>query len=91
MSVCVSEVPNPVTPFLPLPRSSSLCRQSRFRLAETTYPALRRVEIEDRQGTLILTGRVSTFYLKQVAQAVVARVKGVKSIVNRIEVVDAVK
>jgi osmotically-inducible protein OsmY len=37
----------------------------------------------------ILTGRLPTFFLKQVAQAIVIRVDGVGKIDNRIEVIDA--
>lgn len=37
-------------------------------------------------GTLILKGRVSTYYLKQVAQTLVAGIDGIKRIDNQIEV-----
>lgn len=37
-------------------------------------------------GTLVLSGRVRSFYKKQIAQTVVAEVRGVQQIVNQIEV-----
>ncbi len=44
------------------------------------------LQIEDRQGTLVLHGRLPSFYLVQVLQTVLGRLDGVKSIENRINV-----
>jgi hypothetical protein len=45
------------------------------------------VECDIREGTVVLTGRVACFYLKQVAQSVVARrLNGAAPIDNRVEV-----
>jgi hypothetical protein len=54
------------------------------------YRALRHVSCEYRDGTLILRGRLPSYFLKQMAQAAVARVPGVERILNHIEVVTAV-
>lgn len=55
-------------------------------LKASPYRALQDVICEGRDGHLILRGRVSTFYLKQLAQELVRPIEGVRSIVNRLEV-----
>lgn len=59
------------------------------RLAASAYPALRRVSCEYCQGTVVLRGEVTSFYLKQLAQATVLAIPLVTAVVNRINVVDA--
>ena len=39
-----------------------------------------------RDGIIILTGRVRSFYKKQIAQTIVAEIAGVQQVVNQIEV-----
>lgn len=56
-------------------------------LRSNSYLALKNISCEFRQGVLILKGNLPTYYLKQVAQAVVAPTAGVERIVNEIEVV----
>jgi hypothetical protein len=51
------------------------------------YLALRDIAIEDRGDHLCLSGHLPTYYLKQIAQAVVSEVAGVHRVVNRIEVI----
>ena len=58
-------------------------------LRNSPYLALRNVACEYGGGVLTLRGRLPTYYLKQVAQAVVGRIDGVRQIVNDIEVVCA--
>jgi hypothetical protein len=56
-------------------------------LRESTYPALWNLRCQQTDGALILRGRVPLFYLKQLAQVLVAKaVDG--PILNEIEVVD---
>jgi osmotically-inducible protein OsmY len=55
-------------------------------LHRNTYPALKNISCECLNGVLILRGCVETYYLKQVAQAVVARLEGVTRINNQIQV-----
>jgi osmotically-inducible protein OsmY len=59
----------------------------RRRLYETGYPSLRAVVCEVHAGVLTLRGRVPSYYLKQVAQAVARRIDGIEALINRIEVV----
>lgn len=45
--------------------------------------------VEVVEGTLILTGRLPSFYLKQVLQTAMKTVPGVKRIDNRVDVVSS--
>jgi osmotically-inducible protein OsmY len=69
-------------------KAASLVDRVQRQLIQSPYLAVRRVSVEERQGVLTLSGRVSNFYLKQMAQAAAATVEGVTSIVNRIDVVE---
>lgn len=52
------------------------------------YAALRDLGCEFRAGVATLRGRVPSWYLRQVAQAVVRRVPGVVQLVDCLEVVE---
>jgi osmotically-inducible protein OsmY len=56
------------------------------RLRRSAYPALQRLSCDFRAGVLTLRGRLPSYYLKQVALAVVATVDGVEHIVDQTEV-----
>jgi hypothetical protein len=56
------------------------------RLRGNPYFALKSISCDYRAGDLILRGRVPTYYLKQVASAIVAGLPGVQRIVNQIDV-----
>jgi hypothetical protein len=56
------------------------------RLRSNAYLALRNVTCTFDRGVLTLAGWLPTYYLKQLAQEVVAGVDGVEQVVNRIEV-----
>jgi len=49
--------------------------------------AFKQVRCLCRAGVLMLRGRVSSYFLKQVAQSAVSQIDGVKRVINRIEVV----
>ncbi|MCU0962110.1 MAG: BON domain-containing protein [Pirellulaceae bacterium] len=55
-------------------------------MLRSSYNELRRVTGDFHEGILTLRGRVSSFYLKQVAQTLVQHLEGVERIVNRVEV-----
>jgi hypothetical protein len=57
-------------------------------LQQSTYPALWTVRCQQTDGALVLRGRVPLFYLKQLAQVLVAKALGGGQILNEIEVVD---
>jgi osmotically-inducible protein OsmY len=65
----------------------SLGSEALRRLRRSGYSALRDVSCVVHGDSMRLLGRVPTYYLKQVAQAVVADVDGVRRVVNLIEVV----
>ncbi len=53
---------------------------------ESPYHQLRRITCESRAGVLTLHGTVSSFYLKQQAQAVAQAIEAVVDVDNQIEV-----
>jgi osmotically-inducible protein OsmY len=55
-------------------------------LHNSQYLALRRVHCWCQDGRLVLEGRVPTFYLLQLAQALVCRLPGVQQVENRLQV-----
>jgi osmotically-inducible protein OsmY len=55
-------------------------------LRNSAYLALRRVRCEFHDGTATLNGRLPSYYLKQVAQTLVAQMAGVNAVINHIEV-----
>lgn len=58
------------------------------RLQQAPYRELHTVACSFDQGVLTLKGRVSTYYMKQLAQTVVRELDGVRSIHNRVQVTD---
>jgi osmotically-inducible protein OsmY len=63
-----------------------VAEQAERRLRSHSYLALKNVSCEYRDGVLTLRGCLPTYYLKQVAQAAVDHLDGVRHIVNDIEV-----
>ena len=55
---------------------------------ECRYPALRSIQCEFHEGVLVLRGRVTSYYLKQLAQEMVRTLADVELIVNVLEVDD---
>src|SRR5262245_24327609 len=56
-------------------------------LRSSRYSALQHVSCDCRGGVLVLRGCLPTYYLKQVAQEVVAHLEGVEGVENQIQVV----
>lgn len=52
------------------------------------YTSLREIEVNEREGNITLWGRVSSYYLKQMAQSLALQVPGVQQVINGI-LVDA--
>ena len=55
-------------------------------LAASPMPELRRLEVEATDEAVTLRGRVSSFYLKQMAQECVKPAVAGRRLVNRVEV-----
>jgi len=78
-------------PWLTRP-TAGLAERAEARLRSNPYLALKNVSCDWRpgdkeDGVLVLSGCLPSYYLKQVAQTVVAQVEGVQRIDNRIQVV----
>jgi hypothetical protein len=71
----------------PQPPQASIPELADSRLHSTPYRALDNVSCEYLGGVLVLRGCLPSYYLKQVAQEVVAHLEAVDHIDNRIQVV----
>jgi hypothetical protein len=67
--------------------SARIADLARQRLGGTSYQFLRFVDCCFQNGVLTLRGRVPSFYLKQMAQSLLANIEGVDRIDNRVDVV----
>ena len=67
-------------------RRSLVVERVMVRLSHDPYFAGKPIRCDFHEGALIMHGRVSSFYLKQVAQSLAAEVDGVQQVVNYIEV-----
>ena len=63
-------------------------RRIRNFLDGLSLPELRDLELEVRNGAAVITGRVRTFYEKQLATSCCQRVAGVLSVLNEVQVAD---
>jgi hypothetical protein len=68
------------TPTLELSRAALALRQS-------PIPALRKLSVEETDAAVVIQGKVSTYYLKQLAQEAVMPVLGRRQLCNRVAVV----
>jgi osmotically-inducible protein OsmY len=69
-----------------LRRSGEVARTAKDHLKRTPYRAIRDVSCECDHGVLVLRGRLTSYYHKQLAQEAVSRLDGVTQVVNEIEV-----
>jgi osmotically-inducible protein OsmY len=67
----------------------NVAERAESRLRGNSYLALKNVTCDFQDGVLTLRGCLPTYYLKQIAQAVVGRLDGVQRIVNDIQVTPA--
>ena len=51
-----------------------------------SHPALRQLRVEEAHGTIIIHGRVASYYLKQLAQETIMPVRGSLHLVNQVMV-----
>ena len=63
-----------------------LARQVRLSVDRSRQHALRLIDVKVVGDTVVLSGEVVTFHLKQLATAFASRVPGVVEVVNRLEV-----
>jgi osmotically-inducible protein OsmY len=57
------------------------------RLMKSPYRELQQISCESRQGVVTLRGRVSSYYIKQIAQEFVGQLIAVVEVDNRLNVV----
>lgn len=75
----------------PPPNAATVTTIAR-RLRTSAYAsAMQEVRCEAETGAIVLRGRVSSFYLKQLAQEVVRKADGACRIVNELEVEDQIR
>jgi osmotically-inducible protein OsmY len=56
------------------------------RLESSGYTAVRKLRCEVAEAVVVVTGSVPSYYLKQMAQAMVQRLEGIRRVVNLVEV-----
>lgn len=71
------------------PKPSDLATFADASLLASAYHGLRTLRCEFHEGILMVRGRVSSFYLKQLAQEAIRKLPGVEMIANLVEVVEA--
>lgn len=64
-----------------------LMSQAAHALKRSLHPALRYLSVEETDDSLIISGRVNSYYLKQLAQETLMPVRGARQLVNRVNVV----
>ncbi len=72
--------------------STSTLEQSRLALAlrHSPIPALRKLLLEESESAVILQGKVSSYYLKQLAQETILPLLDGRELRNRVQVVTEV-
>lgn len=75
-------------------RQSAQERENQKAMSSTVTESLRKtrpgamtcIRCEFREGLAILHGKVTSFYLKQLAQEIAKKVKGVELVINKVDV-----
>jgi len=55
-------------------------------LRRSSHPSLRHLQVEGTEATLTISGKVSSYYLKQLAQETLMSVRGELRLVNNVDV-----
>ena len=66
--------------------SHDVAKAAMQRIQSFQHSEMRRIECDFHKGLLVLHGRVSSYYLKQLAQESVRSIEGIARILNRLEV-----
>jgi len=82
----VASMPRPHTEELDLAREAKLVTQVEQALKSSNYAQLQDANISARNGRVTLEGKVSSFYIKQMAQTIVLGVDGVAAVQNDLNV-----
>jgi osmotically-inducible protein OsmY len=70
------------------PPTKTLSLEDRVRISfeQLGYPQLNAVKCNATGDLMLLTGKLNSFYLKQVAQSVAVKIPGVREVRNEIQV-----
>ena len=74
----------------PAPHAAMVVALAEQRLKNSAYLPLRNLRCSFHEGILVLHGELPSFFLKQMAQSLVAQMAGVGEVLNRVEVRTAV-
>lgn len=66
----------------------SIIHEAEDKLSASSHLLRNNVECEYHEGTLVISGRVPSFYLKQTAQSLIQGIEGVERVENDILVVN---
>jgi hypothetical protein len=66
--------------------TTPVATQAAHALSKSSHPALRHLSVEDNEGNLIISGKVSSYYLKQLAQETIMPCREGLRLVNRVDV-----
>jgi hypothetical protein len=67
----------------PSPRT---CPRAEQVLRQSALPALRKLGVEESDDEVVITGSVSSYYLKQLAQETLMPILGHRELLNRVQV-----
>jgi hypothetical protein len=67
--------------------TARVASQAARALKKSSHPALRNLSVEGAEGDLIISGKVSSYYLKQLAQETIMSVREGLRLVNKVDVV----
>lgn len=70
-----------------LPSPPDVGYRVRLTLGRAPYAILSQLEVDEVDGTVVLSGTVTSYYMKQVAQAVASSVDGVRRLDNQVDVI----
>src|SRR5688500_12322398 len=67
--------------------SVQVVTQAAHALKKSSHPALRNLSVEGTDQSLIISGRVTSYYLKQLAQETIMQCREGLQLVNKVDVV----
>jgi hypothetical protein len=62
------------------------CSEAAHALQHSPHPALRLLLVEESESSIVISGRVSSYYFKQLAQETVMPMRGVRELINEVTV-----
>lgn len=65
---------------------SIVVTQASHALRRSSHPALRQLRVEGNDGAVVISGKVTSYYLKQLAQETVLQLRGGVQLVNKVHV-----